>query len=154
MSEQEELIKTTMRGLTAAASRTWQAEYPKHQVFVKTDMAKYENTWRMNPHQVKGGAQKNLTELGASLVKEFEKDDNNFREPFYKDLIAKMILFRSAEKAISSSDWYIAERGLRAETVTYTLALLRHLLIKQNEDINLTEIFKPITFRITDYANN
>ena len=150
--------QTTMRGLTAAASRTWQAEYPKHQVFVKTDMAKYENTWRMNPHQVKGGAQKNLTELGASLVKEFEKDDNNFREPFYKDLIAKMILFRSAEKAISSSDWYIAERGLRAETVTYTLALLRHLLIKQNEDINLTRIFQnqslseSLTMQITELA--
>ena len=67
-------------------------------------------------------------------------------------------LFRSAEKAISSSDWYIAERGLRAETVTYTLALLRHLLIKQNEDINLTRIFQnqslseSLTMQITELA--
>ena len=120
--------QTTMRGISAAAVRTWQAEYPREQVFVKTDMAKYENTWRMNPHQVKAGAQKNLSELGKILYKEFEKDENQFREPFYKDLISKAILFRATEKGISSSEWYRNEKGLRAETVTYTLSLLSCLL--------------------------
>tara|TARA_B110000438_G_scaffold301967_1_gene358275 strand:+ start:1448 stop:3580 length:2133 start_codon:yes stop_codon:yes gene_type:complete len=134
--------QTTMRAFTASAVRTWQAEYPKNQVFVKTDMAKYENTWRMNPNQVKGGAQANLKILGIILVGEFEKDDNKFREPFYKDLIAKAILFRTTEKEISISEWYKAEKGLRAETVTYTIALLRHLLLKQNEDLNLNRIFQ------------
>ena len=134
--------QTTMRAFTAAAVRTWQAEYPKNQVFVKTDMAKYENTWRMNPNQVKGGAQANLKILGIVLVGEFEKDDNKFREPFYKDLIAKAILFRTTEKEISISEWYKAEKGLRAETVTYSIALLRHLLLKQNEDLNLNRIFQ------------
>ena len=28
-----------------------------NQKFVKTDLAKYENTWRLNPHEVKKGAQ-------------------------------------------------------------------------------------------------
>jgi len=134
--------QTTMRSFSSSAVRKWQAEYPKHQVFVKTDMAKYENTWRMNPHQVKGGAQKNLTELGMILVKEFEKNDSKFREPFYRDLIAKAILFKTTEKEISSSDWYKAEKGLRAETVTYTISLLRHLLSKKKEDINLTRIYQ------------
>ena len=133
---------TTMRGFSSSAVRTWQAEYPKNQVFVKTDMAKYENTWRMNPNEVKKGAQANLALLGKKLVAEFEKNDNKFREPFYKDLRAKTILFRTTEKEISSSEWYKAEKGLRAETVTYTIALLRHLLLKEKEDLNLNRIFQ------------
>lgn len=133
--------QTTMRNLTSAKVRTWQAEYPKNQVFLKTDMAKYENTWRMNPYEVKKGAQNNLTEIGSILKKEFEKDENIFREPFYKDLISKAILFKTTEKSISNSEWYKAERGLRAEMVTYSISFLRYLLKNKGEDINLTRIF-------------
>ena len=41
--------------------------------FSKTDLAAFENTWRMKPYEVKKGAQKNLELLGSKLVKEWEK---------------------------------------------------------------------------------
>jgi hypothetical protein len=108
-------------------------------------MAKYENTWRMKPYLVKKGAQANLKLLGTVIIAEFEKNEGNFGGAFYKDLIAKMILFRESDSAISRSDWYKAEKGFKAEAVTYTLALLRHALVEKGKDINLSRIYQNQT---------
>ena len=48
---------------TATDKKKFEAINPKSQVFSKTDLAKYENTWRMLPHIVKKGAQKTYQKL-------------------------------------------------------------------------------------------
>lgn len=133
---------TQLRAMSASKQNKFIAEYPKNQVFTKTDMAKYENTWRMRPFEVKRGAQANLKLLGQVIIKEFEKNEDDFGVTYYNDLIAKMILFRSADYYIPRSDWYKAEKGLKAEIVTYTLALLRYALRKEYKDLNLERIYK------------
>jgi len=133
---------TLMRALNGPKKRKFENEYPKKQIFSKVDMAKYENTWRMKPFIVKKGAQANLRVLGAVILKEFEKNEDQFGGAFYQDLVAKMILFRHSDTAILKSDWYKAETGFKAETVTYTLALLRHALLKNGKDINLSRIYQ------------
>jgi len=136
---------TKLRALSGNEKRRFEAEYPKKQMFSKTDMAKYENTWRMKPYLVKKGAQANLKLLGTVIIAEFEKNEDDFGAAFYKDLIAKMILFREADSAILRSDWYKAEKGFKAEAVTYTLALLRHVLLEEEKDINLSRIYQNQT---------
>ena len=116
-------------------------ENPKDQLFTKTDMAKFENTWRMNPSEVMQGAQKNLTIMGQKILKEYEDNENNFEAGFYRNLISKAILFRQTEKAISATDWYQQSKGYRADTTCYTLALFRFLLIEDKKDINLKRIY-------------
>jgi len=133
---------TQLRALAPKQRSKFMAQYPKNQMFTKTDMAKYENTWRMKPYQVKKGAQANLRLLGEVIIGEFEKTPENFEAAFYNDLVAKMILFRSADYAIPRSEWYKAEKGFKAEIVTYTLSLLRHSLIKEGKDINLERIYQ------------
>tara|TARA_B110000114_G_scaffold170289_1_gene194964 strand:+ start:425 stop:2542 length:2118 start_codon:yes stop_codon:yes gene_type:complete len=133
---------TKLRALSGSEKRRFEAEYPKKKMFSKTDMAKYENTWRMEPHLVKKGAQANLKLLGNVIIKEFDKNENNFGAVFYQELVAKMILFREADTAINNSDWYKEERGFKAEAVTYTLSLLRYLLKKEDKDINLARIYQ------------
>ena len=144
---------TQLRAMSTSRQNKFIAEYPKNQVFTKTDMAKYENTWRMRPNEVKRGAQANLKLLGQSILKEFEKHEDEFGAVFFNDLVAKMILFRAADYAIPRSEWYKAEKGLKAEVVTYTLALLRYSLKKHNMDINLDRIYKKqkISKSLTDY---
>lgn len=136
---------TQLRAMSASRQTKFISEYPKKQVFTKTDMAKYENTWRMNPHEVKRGAQANLKFLGEKILKEFKNNEEVFGAAFYNDLVAKMILFRGADTAIPASEWYKEEKGLKAEVVTYTLALLRHSLLKNGLDINLGRIYKEQT---------
>lgn len=136
---------TKMRQLTnATKQKTFQYQNPKNQVFSKTDLAKYEGTWMMMPHIVKLGAQKCLAEVGKHLIARWDKNENNFEIPYYKDLIAKMILFRTTDRAIQyESDWYKkGGGGLKAETVTYTIALLRHKLIGFGKDLNLNRIYE------------
>lgn len=133
---------TQLRALTGKQRRRFEAEYPKKQVFTKTDMAKYENTWRMKPYFVKKGAQANLKALGLVIINEFDKNEDDFGATFYTDLIAKMILFKNSDSAILRSEWYREEKGLKAEVVTYSISLLRHCLIKEKKDINLSGIYK------------
>jgi hypothetical protein len=144
---------TQLRAMSTSRQNKFIAEYPKNQVFTKTDMAKYENTWRMKPHDVKRGAQANLKLLGQSILKEFEKNEDEFGAVFFNDLVAKMILFRATDYAIPRSDWYKAEKGFKAEVVTYTLALLRYSLMKNNMDISLDRIYKKqeVSKNLTDY---
>ncbi len=133
---------TQLRALTAAKKRRFETEYPKKQVFNKTDMAKYENTWRMKPYIVKKGAQASLKLLGAEIIKEFEKDKDSFGPAFYNDLVSKMILFRMTDTAILQAEWYKEERGLKAEIVTYSISLLRHALLQEKKDIDLSSIYQ------------
>ena len=133
---------TKLRALGGNARKRFEKENPKKQVFTKTDMAKYENTWRMKPHLVKKGAQANLKALGTEIIEEFVNDESSFGAAFYNDLVAKMILFRVLDSALLQADWYKEERGLKAEIVTYSIALLRHILLKQSKDIDLTSIYK------------
>lgn len=133
---------TRARALTTAQKNRFLLEFPKSQKFSKTDMAKYENTWRMNPHQVKKGAQANLKILGEVISDEYADDESRFGSDFYRALIAKAILFKTSDSVISKSEWYREERGYKAEAVTYTIAFMRHLLLKQNRDINLARIFQ------------
>ncbi|MCE0557313.1 AIPR family protein [Motilimonas sp. E26] len=133
---------TRIRALTKAQKDRFMLEFPKNQKFSKTDMAKFENTWRMKPNEVKKGAQANLKLLGEVISEEYNKDETLFKHAFYRELIAKAILFKSADSTIFKSDWYKDESGFKAEAVTYTLAFLRYLLIQQKKDINLSRIFQ------------
>ena len=133
---------TQLKALNGRQRAKFEAEYPKKHVFTKTDMAKYENTWRMKPYMVKKGAQANLKALGGAIIKEFDHDESVFGPVFYNDLVAKMLLFRMVDVAILQARWYKTEKGLKAEIVTYSIALLRHTLLQSKKDINLSTIFE------------
>ena len=82
-----------------------------HPLFTKTDLAKYENTWDQLPHQVSEGAQKNFHKFMLRL-----KDYKNFvpDEAYYRNLIAKAILFRQTEKLVQKQKYggYRANIGI------------------------------------------
>ena len=149
---------TRKRKLSSRQLRNFEAEFPKKQVFTKTDMAKYENTWRLKPYIVKRGAQANLKVLGKEIVEEFKRDEAQFGAAFYLDLVSKMILFRQLDREILTADWYVEERGLKAEIVTYSIALLRFKLLEKELDIDLSSIYRrqkvprQLLMRLVDLA--
>jgi hypothetical protein len=122
--------------------RAFERKFPKKQIFTKTDMAKYENTWRMRPFDVSKGAQKNLLELYKVIKVEFQKNENQFRQQFFKSIVAKKILFNSTEKIVSKSSWYISETYTRPFIVTYTIAYIRNALQQKGKDLNLNNIYE------------
>lgn len=108
----------------AAAKRSFDAENPKKQLFTKTDLAKFQMTWLQNPHIVSRGAQKNFVAFAEYIGKEWERNDKQFNELYYREAIATAILFRETERLVPLQSWY--EGGYRANIVTYTLAKLAH----------------------------
>jgi len=107
------------RESTPARQKAFSATHPTSQKFTKTDLAKYENTWDQLPHIVSMGAQKNF----CSFMDQFSKRKNFEVDEFYfKNLVAKAILFRQTEKIVQAHKF----GGYRANIVTYTLSYLFH----------------------------
>ena len=119
------------RADTPAQKRVFRSENPSTQKFVKTDVAKYENTWDQLPHLVSRGAQKNFVEFMQARE---EKKSPLPSERGYKHLIAKTILFKSADKIIRTQQF----GGYKANIVTYTIALIS---FKSAQRINLDQIW-------------
>lgn len=110
--------------LTAAKRRKFDLEYPRRQMFGKTDLAKFLMLWRGRPDTVSKGAQKNFAAFAQVVGEEWSKDSNRFNELFYRHAIAKAIVFRSLEKLVTEQPWY--EGGYRANIVAYAIAKLAH----------------------------
>ncbi|MFZ2630530.1 MAG: AIPR family protein [Desulfosalsimonadaceae bacterium] len=118
--------------LTPAQLKKFNLENPVNQKFTKTDLAKFENTWSQFPWIVSLGSQKNFRDFSARLSerKGFKADSDYFQK-----LVARAILFKSAEKIVSR----LAYGGYRANIVTYSLAWLSFLSYQR---IDLDKIWR------------
>jgi len=125
--------------LTPADTRRFKAEYPKIQMFTKTDLAKFDNVWDDHPKWVNLGSQKNFARYAGRIGSEWEKSSDYFNEIFFKRAVARGLIFRAAERTISAQPWY--NGGYRANIVAYTIALIGEITKKRQESINFLSIW-------------
>jgi hypothetical protein len=111
--------------LTEAQRKKFDLEYPKQQVISKTDLAKYLNPWLELPDSVSKGSQKNFTEFAGMIGPEWDKNADVFNESFYRQSIAKAIIFTTAERIVTEQSWYNGG-GIRSRVVPYAIAKLAH----------------------------
>lgn len=105
---------------TPARKRNFEIMNPPYQKFTKTDLAKFENSWNMLPHIVSRGAQMNFREFTIQLKTDYKDFLPN--ETYFKHLMAKAILFKTADKLIQEQEY----GGYKANLVTYTIAKLAY----------------------------
>jgi hypothetical protein len=122
-------FQTAQFTLSAAAKREFLIQNPKDQLITKTDLAKFENTWRMRPHDVSFGAQKNFARYAATVREEYDRRPDDFNERWFQHIVAKAIVFKAAERLVSGAAWYSG--GYRANIVTYGVARLVRLVEQQ-----------------------
>ncbi len=108
----------------AVKKRQFEGEFPKPQVLTKTDVAKYAVTFEGRPDIVSQGAQKCFRHFADMIGEHWKADESRFNETYFRRLVAMAILFRWTDGAIGNADWYKADRGYKANIVTYTLAWL------------------------------
>jgi len=125
---------------TEAEKKKWDAEFPKSQFFTKTDLAKFENSWSGRPEWVSKGAQKNFAEFAKTIEKVWGRSGAKINEAWYRNLIAKAIIFRRLEKLVSAQDWY--EGGYRANIVTYAIAKVAHDAKEVEKVVDLSRIWR------------
>lgn len=125
--------------LTPGEQRRFKAEYPKNQMFTKTDLAKFENVWDDHPKWVNLGAQKNFAKYAARIGQEWAKSPDRFNEYYYKRAIARAIMFRRTEKLVSDQPWYSG--GYRANIVAYAIAVINDCCFRHNKVIDFLQIW-------------
>ena len=127
-------------GLTPAERKKFDLEHPRSQLFSKTDLAKFMNVWEGRPEKVSLGAQKNFAFFAEHVGKAWEKNDVQFNEAYFREAIAKAIVFRSTEKIVSNQSWY--QGGYRANIVAYTIAKLANEVARMKKSVDFESIWK------------
>lgn len=131
----------------------YELQNPKAQKFTKTDLAKYINSDAMRPYDVSWGAEVNMTKFQLLMEREWDKNKNQFNEVYYKDLISKAIIFKKIEKLISEEDWYINNKGYRAQLVPYTFSKFMFEISKTNKVFNYKKVWEQ-QFVPETYSND
>jgi hypothetical protein len=106
---------------TPARRRHFEQTTPPSQRFDKVLLAKFENSWEQLPHVVGRGGQKNFVAFMERLAKEHRRD----WEPdgdYFKDLIAKAIIYKRAEKIARMHKF----PAYRANAIAYTVAMVSY----------------------------
>ncbi|MGI9250438.1 MAG: AIPR family protein, partial [Pseudohongiellaceae bacterium] len=70
------------------------------------------------------GAQKNFADFASRIGSEWDKSDVSFNEEFFREVVAKAIVFKCTEKIVSGQPWY--QGGYRANIVAYAIAKMAH----------------------------
>lgn len=125
--------------LTPAEQKRFKIANPKTQMFTKTDLAKFENTWDEHPKWVNLGAQKNFARYAQRIGKEWEKSADNFTEFYFRRAIARGLIFRATEKLVSEQSWY--NGGYRANVVAYSIAVLGEICRRRNSVLDFLSIW-------------
>jgi hypothetical protein len=127
-------------GLTGVAKREFELEYPKSQIFTKTDLAKYLSVWQGFPHIVSKGAQTNFAAFAERIGKEWDLRPDDFSELYFREAVAKAIIFRETERIVSAQEWY--EGAYRANVVAYAIAKLSHDVADLNLYVEFEAVWK------------
>ncbi len=126
--------------LSSAKKRQFVLDNPKNQLLEKTFLSKCEMAWLEKPATVCKGAQASFTAFAKEVTDMLEKDDMAITENYFKNAIAKVILFRFIEKMISRAHWY--DGGFRAQTVAYTMAHLSNSINATKKTLNFELIWE------------
>jgi hypothetical protein len=138
----------------AAQARTFEARNPKNQVMTKTDVAKFELSWQQKPHIVSQGAQKNFMAFANSVADTWERSESDFNELYFKNVVARAIMFNTIRADIAKADWY--DKGYLANIVTYTMAKIAREIEKQGQghllDFNTVWATQSLPQPVRDFA--
>ena len=125
--------------LSNAERKSFLAEFPKNQMFTKTDLAKYHVSFQQVPYQVSKGAQFNFLAFAKEVAKTWSDSETHFSDDWFKHAVAKAIIFKGLDAMIPRSDWY--EGGYKANVVTYSISWLIHNLEKKKMEIDFQKIW-------------
>lgn len=127
-------------GFTKSRAKQFELKYPPKQMFKKTDLAKFINSYKeikdgrkiiIGPHLIVRGNEKNYAEfINNNLPKKVTG-------VYFEDLIAKFIIFRQAEKLYGIKPNSIGE--MRNAVVPYAISLFGYLT---DYKLNLEKIWK------------
>ena len=135
-------------GATRSEKNRFKKAHPPSQKFNKTDLAKYYNTFEALPHFVSQGAAKNLLRFATTIkniIGEEGTELDKINDQFYKDLVAKAIIYKTTDKAFLSNKHTVLKGSFKSQTVNYSLAWLVKFLEGKNLILDFSRIWREQT---------
>lgn len=138
---------------TNSEKEKFKKQNPKDQFVDKTFIAKSENVWLKKPDIVSKGAQYSFKSFADYISEKLVNNPQLVNELYFKDVVARAIIFKKLEKNIFEASWY--EGGYRAQIVAYTLAYFANFLekTKLNLDFNLIWNLQTIPESLANLLN-
>ena len=125
--------------MTKAKREAFKKEYPTKQKITKTDLAKFRYSWDGKPYLVSKGAQSNFQAFAqevSSLWDKGESERAKLNNPqYFKDTVSLAIMYNQVGAIVSEQPWYTG--SFRANIVTYSIAMLKELLMTQYPEYSL-----------------
>jgi len=123
---------------TKSKQNAFKLKFPKNQVIIKSEVAKYMNLWKLKPHHVSKGSQKNYIAFIKDIEVEFKKKKPN--RVYWEDIVANAILFKATDKLFGRKNQDpIGDTNIKSHTVGYTLSYFHYFT--QNK-LNLGKIWE------------
>ncbi|MCF8020980.1 MAG: AIPR family protein [Vallitaleaceae bacterium] len=102
--------------------KAFKEKYPKKQVIVKEDLAKYIMSGEyIKPYLVSRGRARNMNEFAKIIDKQWKKDSTVFNEAYFKRSVCYAILFKTVDLIVKHADWYNVG-GLKLNIIPYTIS--------------------------------
>ncbi len=118
-------------GMTGTRRNQFLLINPRRQVITKTDLAKVECCFNLEPDVACKGGEKAFVAFAERVSREWADESRRaiYGDDWFRAAVARVIMFRAAEAGISKACWY--EGGYRAQIVAYTCARLAKLALDQ-----------------------
>lgn len=142
-------------GRTKAQKTRLQEIIPTRRRLTKNDIAKYHESWRGLPNQVALGGEKNFAAFMSALDETPEIVPAALDVTWYKDMIAKVILFKAIEKQIKAKEAKDTFKQGYVNIASYTVAILSQRL---GNRLDLMQIWQrqdtsgPLSRLVWDWA--
>ena len=117
--------------LSGFNEKSFKIEYPKNQKITKTDIAKFEASWTLQPYNVCRGAEKNY----ALFVADIKRERPVVTANYFKHIVSKGILFTTIDSIVKSKKL----GGYKANMNTYLMSSISFL---SNKSLDLTYIWE------------
>jgi hypothetical protein len=130
----DELLKCR----TDAEKKKFQLDYPKSQLFTKTDLAKYENVWEGKPTTVHFGAQKNFISFAERIGQVWDENPDSINPFYFKQAVVRGIIFEDLVKALSRHPEY---KNFPTNIGAYAISLLAEYCRTRKLSINVEQIW-------------
>lgn len=120
---------------TKGKQEAFKLKYPRNQVIIKSEIAKYLNIWNQQPYNVAKGAQKNYNQFLKDVDKVFKKKKPS--RIYWQDIVSNAILFQVTDKLFGRKNQNpIGDTNIKSHTVAYTLSYL-HFLTENRLDLQM-----------------
>ena len=115
----QEQFKITRKSEKEAFAR----RYPKSQLIKKEDLAKFFTCAELlRPDVVSKGGEKCMSFFAEYIDSQYQKTPEYFNDEFFKLAICYAILFKTTDKIVKNSDWYVSASYIKPFIVPYTIS--------------------------------